>query len=214
MIEVRDLSIHTGAFALDGVNLDVPTGAYAVLMGRTGCGKTTVLEVICGLRRPAAGTVRLMGRDVTRLKPAERGLGYVPQDTALFRTMSVRDNIALGLRVRGWSRDQIRDRVAELADLLGIGHLLGRRPAGLSGGEAQRVALGRALAYTPGILCLDEPLSNLDRETRGSMIDLLRTVQQRTGVTTVHVTHDPDEGRQLGDRVFRFVDGRIERAEL
>jgi ABC-type sugar transport system ATPase subunit len=214
VIEVADLRIDTGAFRLDGVGLAVPTGRYGVLMGRTGCGKSTVLEVICGLRRPASGTVRLMGRDVTHVKAAERGIGYVPQDTALFLTMTVRENISLGLRVRRWPKEPIAERVGELAAMLGIEHLLDRMPQRLSGGEAQRVALGRALAYNPDVLCLDEPLSSLDRETRGDMCDLLRTVQRQTGVTVLHVTHDPEEGRLLGDRLFRFVDGTIVAGEF
>ena len=212
MIAIENMSIQSGNFSLTGVDLTIPTGEYGVLMGRTGCGKTTVLEVICGLRRPGSGVVRLMGEDVTHLKAAERGIGYVPQDNALFRTMTVADNISFALRVRDWPLEAIAERVNELAGLLGVAHLLDRKAVGLSGGEAQRVALGRALAFHPTILCLDEPLSSLDRDTREEMYELLCAVREHTHMTAVHVTHDWEEGRTLADRLYRFVDGRIAEA--
>jgi len=149
MIAVEHLTVRTGAFALVDVGLAIPSAQYAVLMGRTGAGKTTLLEAICGLKRVAAGTIRLNERDVTRLKPAERGIGYVAQDAALFSTMTVREHLAFPLMIRKWKRTEIEARVVELADLLGLTNLLGRKPPGLSGGEAQRVALGRALAFRP-----------------------------------------------------------------
>ena len=210
MIVIDDLAVHVGHFSMDGIHLRVDAGQYAILMGKTGCGKTTVLEVICGLRPPAAGTIELMGRDVTTLKAAERGVGYVPQDTCLFQTMTVRDNLAFALHIRRWGRGPIKRRVVELAELLGVTHLLDRFPHGLSGGESQRVALGRALASHPGILCLDEPLSALDSDTRREMYQLLKSIQQRTGVTTLHVTHDWNEATHLGDRWFLFKDGKID----
>src|SRR5687767_9547183 len=131
-------------------------------MGKTGCGKTTLLEAVAGLRQPAAGRVILGGLDVTDRPPGERGLGYVPQDAALFRTMTVYGHLAFALNLRGWARAAVEARVRELADWLEITPLLQRRPAGLSGGEAQRVALGRALSFRPKYLLLDEPLSSLD----------------------------------------------------
>jgi ABC-type sugar transport system ATPase subunit len=210
MIAVEGLSIRNGGFALDGIGLAVPTGEYGVLMGQTGCGKSTLLECICGLKPARGGAVLLQERDVTRLKPAERGIGYVPQDGVLFRTMTVRQNLGFALRVRRWRRRAIRERVEELADLLGIEHLLNRRTLGLSGGETQRVAIGRALAARPGVLCLDEPLSSLDHDTRQEMCTLLKNMQRHTHVTTLHVTHDRDQARKLADRLFQFVDGRIE----
>jgi molybdate/tungstate transport system ATP-binding protein len=211
VISIEDLCVSNGQFRLEGINLEVATGAYGVLMGRTGCGKTTVLETICGLKRPQRGAIRLMGRNVTRLKAAERGIGYVPQDRSLFQTMTVAENIGFAARIRHWPRDRIRQRVDELAELLGLTDLLTRMPAGLSGGEAQRVALGRALAVAPGMLCLDEPLSNLDYDTRLEMCDLLKTVQKRTGVTTIHVTHDRDQVRMLADTLFQFNNGSVRR---
>lgn len=204
MIAIDQLCVRAGSFALDGVCLHVATGQYAVLMGKTGCGKTTLLEVICGLKPARSGRIVLLDRDVTRLRPGERGVGYVPQDLALFPTLTVRDHLAFALEVRDWNSYTIRERVAGLAGLLGITHLLDRHPQGLSGGESQRVALGRALSFHPRILLLDEPLSALDEDTRGEMVALLRSVQRLTGVTTLHVTHSLTEARRLADRLFTF----------
>jgi ABC-type sugar transport system ATPase subunit len=179
-------------------------------MGKTGSGKTTLLEAISGLTAITAGSITLLGRDVTHLEPAARGVGYVPQDLALFPTLSVRDHLAFSLDVRRRPAAEIDKRVAELAELLGIGHLLDRRPAGLSGGEAQRVALGRALAFHPQVLLLDEPLSALDDDTRADMVSLLRSVQRLTGVTTLHVTHSLGEAKKLADRLLVLKNGCVE----
>lgn len=209
MIAVRRLSVAAGSFALQDVSLEVPAGAYGVLMGATGSGKTTLLESILGLRPISAGRIELCGVDVTACDPAARGIGYVPQDGALFNPMTVREHLAFSLVIRRTPASDIRRTVNELAELLGLTALLERRPRGLSGGERQRVALGRALAFRPRVLCLDEPLSALDSETRRQMIALLRRVQQQTGVTTLHVTHNLDEAEQLGDRRLRIVGGRV-----
>jgi ABC-type sugar transport system ATPase subunit len=212
MIAVENLTVRAGAFALEGVSFALDTGQYGVLMGRTGCGKTTLLEAVCGLKPVLGGRVTLMGRDVTRLRPGERGVGYVPQDRALFPTMTVWDHLAFALLIRKWPADAVAERVGELADLLGIGRLLHRKPHGLSGGEAQRVALGRALSARPLVLLLDEPLSALDDETREEMCALLASVRRHTGVTTLHITHNASEAGRLADRLFRLRDGRIEEA--
>jgi len=209
MITVEHLSIRQGAFRLDDVSFVVPAGQYAVLMGRTGSGKTTVLEALAGLRRIRSGRVLLAGRDVTREKPGARNIGYVPQDGALFSSMTVRANLGFALSVRRWPREKIETRVRELADLLGVASLLERRASGLSGGEAQRVALGRALAAHPPVLLLDEPLSALDEDTRNEMYALLKSVRARTGVTALHVTHSPTDADRLADVVFRLRDGKI-----
>ena len=209
MIAVSQLEVRAGSFHLRGIDLQVPTGQYAVLMGKTGSGKTTLLEALCGLRPVTAGSIRLRDRPVTHLKPAARGIGYVPQDRALFQTMTVREHLAFALEIRRWPRPTIDQRVSELAKLLGLEHLLARRPQGLSGGEAQRVALGRALAAHPTVLCLDEPLSALDDETRDEMCDLLECVQTRTGVTTLHVTHHRGEAQRLADKIFVLHEGEL-----
>ena len=214
MIRAENLSVRAGTFALDGVSFDVATGDYAILMGRTGTGKTTLLESVCGLRTVVGGRLTLMGRDITRLKPAERGIGFVPQEGALFPTMKVRDQIGFALAIRKWARTQIDRRVAELAELLDVEHLLGRHIQGLSGGERQRVALGRALAAQPGVLCLDEPLSALDDATREGMYSLLKSIRERTHVTTLHITHSRIEAARLGDVVFRLSEGKIQRVSI
>jgi molybdate/tungstate transport system ATP-binding protein len=210
MIRLENVSIRAGSCQLGSIGLDIPTGAYAVLMGRTGSGKTTLLEAICGLRCIAAGRVFLMNQDVTNFKPAWRGIGYVPQDPALFGTMTVREHLAFAPSVAGWQSREIGERIVELAELLNITHLLDRKPHGLSGGEAQRVSLGRALARRPRVLCLDEPLSALDDETRAEMQQLLRSVRERSGVTILHVTHQSSEARSLADQVLVLRHGRVE----
>jgi ABC-type sugar transport system ATPase subunit len=178
-------------------------------MGQTGCGKTSLLEAVAGLRPVAGGRIVLGDRDVTRLPPGERGIGYVPQDAALFRTMTVYNHLAFALNLRREPRATVQKRVAELADWLGITPLLRRRPVGLSGGEAQRVALGRALSFRPQYLLLDEPLSALDEATRGSIVELLDGLRKPGGVTVLHVTHSRAEAERLADVRFRLEGGRL-----
>lgn len=214
MIEIDKLAVRSGEFQATDLSLQVESGRYGVLMGKTGCGKTTLLEAICGLRKIVAGTIRLCGRDVTRLRPAERQVGYVPQDLALFPTMTVRSHLAFALEVRGMTPGEVARRTTETADMLGIAHLLDRKPLGLSGGEAQRVALGRALSFQPRVLLLDEPLSALDEDTRQEMYVLLRDLQRRTEVTTLHVTHSRTEAQALADRLFRLEGGRVQEQSL
>jgi len=209
MIELDNLAIRCGSFAIADVSLNIAQGTYAVLMGGTGQGKTTILETICGLRPLASGRVILDGIDVSRLKPADRNVGYVPQDLALFPTMTVREHLEFALRIRRCTEPLIRERVAELADVLGIGPLLARGMQGLSGGEAQRVALGRALSFRPRVMLLDEPLNALDERTRDKLCELLRTIQRTHGLTTLHVTHSRAEARQVADRLIVLEAGRL-----
>lgn len=214
MIRFDNISWHAGAFRLENVSFTVPAGRYAVLMGRTGCGKTTLLEILCGLRRAQSGRLFIGERDVTDLAPGERGIGYVPQDGALFPTMTVRQNIGFASRLRNRSPDQIQQRVNELAAHLGVAHLLNRLPHNLSGGERQRVALGRALAAKPNVLLLDEPLSALDEELRDDLATLLKRIQRELGVTALHITHSRSEAARLADVLFRLDDGRVQEAPL
>ncbi len=209
MISATNLTIAAGTFVLRNVNLSIPAGQYAVMMGRTGSGKTTLLETICGLKRPISGQIEFFGRNVTRLKPSDRGIGYVPQDGALFSTMTVREHLAFALEIRRWSATEIDRRVQELAELIGLTHLLHRYPLGLSGGESQRVSLGRALSFRPRILSLDEPLSALDDDARISMMELLKRVQRETGVTVLHVTHNRLEAERLADYRLRIANGEV-----
>lgn len=209
MIRFNEISWHAGAFRLDAVSFTVPAGSYAVLMGKTGCGKTTLLEILCGLRQSAGGRVLIGERDVTALPPGERGIGYVPQDGAMFPTMTVREQIGFALKIRHWSVEMITARVQELSGQLGVAHLLDRLPQHLSGGERQRVALGRALAAKPSVLLLDEPLSALDEELRDELAALLKRVQREFGLTALHITHSRREAEQLADVVFRMEAGQV-----
>lgn len=209
MIVVEKLHVRVGTFELNNISFSVPEGQYAVCMGRTGSGKTSLLEAVCGLKPVTGGRILLAGVDVTHRKPAERGIGFVPQDGALFDTMTVGEHLAFALVIRRWRRHDIEARVDEMAALLEIEHLLARTPLGLSGGERQRVALGRALAFRPGILCLDEPLSALDEDARDEMHELLKSVQRQTGVTALHVTHSREEAHALADRVLQLQAGKL-----
>lgn len=209
MIRFDDITIQLGGFSLENVRFEIPTGAYAVLMGRTGCGKTTVLEAACGLRPIERGRIHLMGRDVTDKPPGQRGVGLVPQDGALFTTMTVEEQLGFALRVRRRPAREIAARAGELAEHLGITHLLHRPPHGLSGGERQRVSIGRALSAKPDILCLDEPLSALDEETHAGMLELLRQVHRDMGVTVLHITHNRREARTLAQSLLVLRDGVI-----
>ena len=209
MIHLDSITWQAGSFRLENLTLRVPSGKYAVLMGRTGCGKTTLVEIFCGLRRPQSGRVLIADRDVTHEPPGERGVGYVPQDGAMFPTMTVREHLGFALRLRRRPADEIARRVGQLAEELGVAALLDRKPPGLSGGERQRVALGRALAAQPKVLVLDEPLSAIDEDFRDDLAALLRRIQREHGITALHITHSRAEAAQLADLVFRLSDGRI-----
>ena len=209
-IRLEDVSIRAGDFGLDGLTLDIATGSYGILMGRTGCGKTTLIETLCGLRPLAKGRVVLDGTDVSDLRPADRGIGYVPQDGALFPTMTVREHLAFPLSIRRQPPDAIESRVRELSGLLGLSSLLERLPAGLSGGERQRTALGRALSFHPRVLLLDEPLSALDDATREEVHDVLSEISRHTSVTTLHITHNRADAEALADVVHVLSPSGIE----
>ncbi len=209
MITVEQLGLTQGAFRLAGVDFSVPTGSYAVLMGATGSGKTTLLEAIAGLRSLQSGRILLDGRDVTHLTPAARSLGYVPQDNTLFRTRTVFRNLSFALELRRTPYAEIDRRVHEMAGWLRIETLLGRYPAGLSGGEAQRVALGRALIFKPSLLLLDEPLSSLDDDTRGQLVEILQALRTRRDVTVLHITHNRSEADSLADARLHLNAGKV-----
>jgi ABC-type sugar transport system ATPase subunit len=214
VIRLDDIAWRAGTFRLERISISIPTGSYAVLMGATGSGKTTLLEIVCGLRRPSAGRVLIGDLDVTREPPAARGVGYVPQDGAMFPTMTVREQLGFALRLRRRPSAEITERVDQLATELGLTPLLDRLPQNLSGGERQRVALGRALAAQPKVLVLDEPLSAIDEERRDDLAALLKRVQRQHGVTALHITHSRSEAGQLADVLFRLQDGQIHQVAL
>jgi putative spermidine/putrescine transport system ATP-binding protein len=210
-ISLRAVTKRFGAAtAVEALSLDVTAGELVSLVGGSGCGKTTTLRMIAGFERPDAGEIRFDGRVVNHVPPRERGVGIVFQSYALFPTMTVRENIAFGLRVARWPEARVRERVAEMVELTRLGGLEGRYANQLSGGQQQRVALARALARRPGILLLDEPLSALDAKIRLRLRGELRRIQQDLGITTVYVTHDQEEALSIADRIAVMADGRIE----
>jgi putative spermidine/putrescine transport system ATP-binding protein len=181
--------------------LSVERGEFVSLLGPSGCGKTTVLRMIAGFETPSAGTISIDGREVTRLRPNQRNVGMVFQAYALFPNLTVADNVAFGLKVKGVTRADRDRRIAEMLGLVGLEEFGDRYPFQLSGGQQQRVALARALAVEPQVLLLDEPLSALDAKIRTSLRDQIREIQRRLGITTIFVTHDQEEALSMSDRV-------------
>lgn len=209
MIRLQQLRFEPSPFHQLELDLQIESGQYAVLRGRSGSGKTSLLEVIAGLRRPVSGRVWISDREVTQLPPEQRGLGYVPQDRALFRTLTVREQLAFGPTVHRWPSREIAATVAEWLDKLGLTKLAQRLPAGLSGGEAARVALGRALSLRPAVLLLDEPLSGLDDESIDDVMPHLQALRQSRTCTVLHITHRQSEVLSLADVALQLRDGAI-----
>ncbi|MBU6309045.1 MAG: sulfate/molybdate ABC transporter ATP-binding protein [Planctomycetes bacterium] len=210
-IHIRNVTKHFGTFAaLDDVSLDVADGSLLALLGPSGSGKTTLLRIIAGLEHPDSGSIEEDGADITDLHARSREVGFVFQHYALFRHMSVFENVAFGLRVRKTPDAQVRSRVEELLRLVRLEGLGGRKPSQLSGGQRQRVALARALAIRPKILLLDEPFGALDAKVRVELRQWLRRLHDEIGMTSVFVTHDQEEAFELADRVVVMNHGRIE----
>jgi len=210
-IEVRNVSKRFGSFqALEDVSLDVEGGALTALLGPSGSGKSTLLRIIAGLEFPDSGEIRLAGEDATPLTTQERGVGFVFQHYAAFKHMTVRENVAFGLKVRKRPKDEIRSRVNELLELVQLQGFGDRYPAQLSGGQRQRMALARALAPEPKVLLLDEPFGALDARVRAELRVWLRRLHDETHTTTVFVTHDQEEAMDVADSVVVMNKGRIE----
>jgi putative spermidine/putrescine transport system ATP-binding protein len=195
---------------VDGLSLGVEKGEFVSLLGPSGCGKTTTLQMIAGFVEPSAGTINLGGRDLTKVKPAARGLGIVFQSYALFPHMTAAENIAFGLEMRGVAKPEQTKRVADALALVGLAGFSDRYPRRMSGGQQQRVALARALVIKPDVLLLDEPLSNLDAKLREEMQVELRQIQRTVGTTTILVTHDQGEAMALSDRIVVMNRGHAE----
>jgi ABC-type Fe3+/spermidine/putrescine transport system ATPase subunit len=209
-IQVRDLHVAYGSTpVLHGVSLDFAPGTFTALLGSSGCGKTTLLRSLCGFVPVRSGSILVGDDDVARLPPEKRGMAMVFQSYALWPHMTVLQNIGYGLKLRGANRSEIAAKVASLLAMLGLSGYEHRKVTALSGGQRQRVALGRALAVDPPILLLDEPLSNLDAKIRMTMRHEIRAIQQRLGVTAIHVTHDREEAMTMADRLVIMQAGRI-----
>lgn len=209
MIDLRQLEIRRSEFCLQGISLNVPQGAYASFVGPSGSGKTTILECMAGLLVPSAGKVFLNGVDVTAMAPAARRIGYVPQDLALFSSMTVQQNLAFGLRKRAVSVADANDRVDEVAKQLQLTKVVQNRADELSRGQAQRVALGRALVMQPEILIMDEPLSSLDAKTMTLVLDALKQFHDQCRSTVLHVTHQEDHLSGLCTRRCQLSNGSV-----
>jgi sulfate/thiosulfate transport system ATP-binding protein len=211
VIALTDVTKQFGDFrALDGVSIDVADGSLTALLGPSGSGKSTLLRVIAGLEAPDAGSVLIAGRDATAVPPQRRGIGFVFQHYAAFKHMTVRENVAFGLRVRKRPKAEVAARVDELLQIVGLDGYQARYPSQLSGGQRQRMALARALAVEPEVLLLDEPFGALDANVRAELREWLRRLHDEVHVTTVLVTHDQEEAMEVADRIVVLNHGRVE----
>jgi len=209
-LSIENLSVsYDGNRVLDRVSLDVERGEMIALLGSSGCGKTTLLRSIAGFVLPDEGSIKVAGEDITHLPPEKRATAMMFQSYALWPHMTVAGNIGYGLRMRGWKRDAIEQRVADMLKLLQLEGFAKRPVTQLSGGQRQRVAMGRALAVDPQMLLLDEPMSNLDYKVRLELRHELRALQRRIGITAVYVTHDREEALMLADRIAVIDAGRV-----
>jgi putative spermidine/putrescine transport system ATP-binding protein len=210
-LELQNLHRDFGSVkALDGIEIELGEGEFLSLLGPSGCGKTTALRLVAGFDRPDAGRIVVDGKDITNISPNKRDMGMVFQAYSLFPNMNARQNVEYGLRIRRKDKLDRRKRVADLLELVGLGHAVDRYPHQLSGGMQQRVALARALAIEPRVLLLDEPLSALDAKVRVQLREEIRRIQLELGITTLYVTHDQEEALSVSDHVAVMYGGRIE----
>ena len=212
MIDLKDIVVRFGDFeALHRINVNVKEGEFFTFLGPSGCGKTTTLRTITGFIDPAEGVVSMQGKDITHVPIEKRNIGIVFQSYALFPTMTVRDNIAFGLKIKKLKKDEIDRKVREIAAKVDLTEeQLAKAVSQLSGGQQQRVAIARALVTGPAIICMDEPLSNLDAKLRVNLRNELKKMQREFGITTIYVTHDQEEALTLSDRIAVFNKGYIE----
>ena len=212
MIDLKDIVVRFGDFeALHRINVNVKEGEFFTFLGPSGCGKTTTLRTITGFIDPAEGVVSMQGKDITHVPIEKRNIGIVFQSYALFPTMTVRDNIAFGLKIKKLKKKEIEEKVATIARKVDLSdEQLGKAVSQLSGGQQQRVAIARALVTEPAIICMDEPLSNLDAKLRVNLRNELKKMQREFGITTIYVTHDQEEALTLSDRIAVFNKGYIE----
>jgi spermidine/putrescine transport system ATP-binding protein len=211
LVKVEHISHSFGVIrVLDDVSLDIESGSYTVLLGPSGSGKTTLLSILGGFLQPTGGSVSIRGADCTSMPPAKRPTATVFQDYALFPHMSIGNNVAFGLRMRGMGKPERLTKARDMLEIVGLAESIDKRPHQLSGGQRQRVALARALVVEPSVLLLDEPLGALDLKLRRQMQDELKAIQKRVGTAFVHVTHDQEEAMALADHVVVMNNGRIE----
>lgn len=210
-VTFKNLSKFIGSInIIDGLNLEIHDSEFLVLLGPSGCGKSTTLRLLAGLETVSSGTISIDGCDVTALEPRERDIAMVFQNYALYPTMTVAQNIGFGLKAKKIPSKMIKEKVNEIADLLGLTHLLSRKPDALSGGQQQRVAIGRAIVRKPKVFLFDEPLSNLDANLRLEMRAEIMKLHRELGATTIFVTHDQEEAMAMADRIVIMDNGLIE----
>ena len=214
MVCIDNLTIKAGSFTLSDINFEIAKGECLALMGKNGSGKTTIMEAICGLREVISGTISIDGEDRTHATPRDRMVGLVPQENVLFPTMTVREHLAYGPRLRKWKKSEIKQRVGEVAAELSITGLLDRFPHGLSGGEAKRVAIGRSISAKPSLLCLDESFTGLDEETLIEVMAVVKTTIQQEKLCTLLITHQNKEAEVLGDVIYQiYKDGNVKKVK-
>lgn len=210
-VELENLTKRWGSVVgARAMTLDIQDGEFVAFLGPSGCGKTTTLLMIAGIYKPSAGYIRFDGKVVNQISPKDRNIGMVFQSYALYPHMTVFQNISYPLKLQKVPAKEMKQRAQRVADMMGIGHLMDRKPAQLSGGQQQRVALGRALVKEPGLLLFDEPLSNLDARLRLSMRSEIKRLQMELGITSIYVTHDQVEAMTMADRIAVMMDGELQ----